>query len=99
MRNFQHLKRINDICEHYNLRKSLAKGAFGHVWEATHVKSNLSCAVKKIPKAKLDEASIHWTLMDQEIDILDNYDHPNIVGVFDFCEDDTHIYIALELML
>lgn len=52
-----------------------------------HVKTNFSCAVKQIPKAKLDEAKVHWTLMDQEIAILDKYDHPNIVGVFDFCED------------
>ena len=37
--------------------------------------------------------------MDQEIEILDKYDHPHIVGVFDFCEDDENIYIALELML
>ena len=36
--------------------------------------------------------------MDSEIEILDNYDHPNIVGVFDFCEDEYNIYIALELV-
>ena len=65
----------------------LNKGSFGKVWEAMHVKTNFSCAVKQIPKAKLDEAKVHWTLMDQEIAILDKYDHPNIVGVFDFCED------------
>ena len=45
-KNFHHYKKLDDINEHYELRKILNKGSFGKVWEATHVKTNFSCAVK-----------------------------------------------------
>ena len=37
-------------------------------------------------------------LMWQEIETLNKYDHPNIVTVLDFCEDNYFIYIVFELM-
>lgn len=37
--------------------------------------------------------------MWSEIKILDKYDHPNIVRVLDFCEDQDNVYIVFELML
>ena len=36
--------------------------------------------------------------MWQEIEALDKYDHPNIVRVLDFCEDDANIYLVFELI-
>ena len=36
--------------------------------------------------------------MWQEIETLNKYDHPNIVTVLDFCEDNQSIYIVFELM-
>ena len=36
--------------------------------------------------------------MWQEIETLNKYDHPNIVTVLDFCEDNQFIYIVFELM-
>ena len=36
--------------------------------------------------------------MWQEIETLNKYDHPNIVTVLDFCEDNQYIYIVFELM-
>ena len=36
--------------------------------------------------------------MWQEIEALDKYDHPNIVRVLDFCEDDDNIYLVFELI-
>ena len=62
------------------------------------MKTQQFCALKKITKAKLDEAKVKWNLMWSEIEILDKYDHPNIVRVLDFCEDLENIYIVFELI-
>ena len=37
-------------------------------------------------------------LMMQELEALDQLEHPHIVRVLDLCEDEQHIYIVLELM-
>ena len=37
--------------------------------------------------------------MMQELEALDELEHPNIVRVLDLCEDPYNIYIVLELMV
>lgn len=36
--------------------------------------------------------------MVNEIDILKSMDHPNIVKVYEYFEDDLHFYIVMELI-
>ena len=51
-------------------------------------------------KAKL-EARSDGTLVElmmQELEALDQLEHPHIVRVLDLCEDEPNIYIVLELM-
>ena len=56
------------------------------------------CAVKKITKESLENKQIETALLWQEIETLDKFDHPNIVRVLDFCEDEDNIYIVFELI-
>ena len=36
--------------------------------------------------------------MKQELESLENTDHPHITRIFDLCEDDKYYYIVMELI-
>ena len=80
------------------MRKELGEGAFGTVHEAMHRHLNTLCAVKQITKSKFESKTVEKKLMESELKTLHKYDHPHIVRVLDLCEDDTNIYIVLELV-
>ena len=54
--------------------------------------------MKVITKESLENKQTETALLWQEIEALDKFDHPNIVRVLDFCEDETKIYIVFELV-
>ena len=73
--------------------RKLGEGAFGTVYEATHIQANRACAVKIISKRKLKQHQIYVNLMDQELEALDQLEHPHIVHVLDLLQDDDNYYI------
>jgi len=72
----------------------LGKGAFGSVYMATNLFNNTKCAIKFIRKEGLRQHSDLIRLMEQEIEVLKNTDHPNIVRLIDMFEDDVNVYIV-----
>lgn len=52
---FKGFKSIKDINEIYSLLEKLGQGSFGEVVKAEHMKASVDCAVKKIPKSKINE--------------------------------------------
>ena len=86
-RMFRAHKKVEDISELYQMRKFIAEGAFGKVYEAHHIRADRPVAVKIISKAKLRESNVHEKLMMQELEALDKLEHPHIVHVVDLCED------------
>ena len=65
---------------------------------AKNLISGVDCAVKVIQKALVNEREILVTLMKQELQVLEDINHPYIVRVLDLCEDEYNYYIALELL-
>jgi serine/threonine protein kinase len=64
---------------------------------ARHKKSQALFALKKIPKAVIKS----HMMMDQlalEIRIQSCLSHSNVLGMYGFFEDKTHLYIVLEYM-
>jgi calcium/calmodulin-dependent protein kinase I len=53
-------------------------------------------AIKVIAKRKLTEED--KVGLQNEIDILKQVDHPNIVKLFDIYEDDKYFFLIMELM-
>ena len=60
-----------------------------------HRLTNIERAVKIINKNKMNIKE--RSRMYQEIKILKQLDHPNIVKIFDFYDDDDYMYIVTEL--
>jgi calcium-dependent protein kinase len=60
-----------------------------------HKESQVQRAVKVLRKNLLDEKEME--MLKNEIGILKEMDHPNIVKMYEFLEDEKRIYIVTEI--
>ncbi|CDW82534.1 calcium-dependent protein [Stylonychia lemnae] len=91
----------------YKLTKEiLGKGEFGLVgkairkvsiknWEQSHEDEKKVVAIKAIAKQRLDQDMIKH--IRSEMKILNTLDHPNIIKYYEDFENDTHIFLVMEL--
>ena len=85
-----------NIHDHYLLYSPpLGKGAFGEVRKAVHKSSKIVRAVKMLMKSKTKEDD--KKRLFNEVEVLRRLDHPNILKVFEFFEDEKYFYIVIEL--
>lgn len=80
----------------YKIGKVLGEGAYGEVRLVTHRDSKEKRACKVLKKEKLDKEEIQK--LSNEIRVLKGLDHPNIVKIYEFMEDEKRIYIVTELI-
>jgi len=65
------------------------------VYEATRIKDGEKYAVKKVDKKLID----NMEQLKREINIMTKIDHKNVLKLYDIFEDDTHVYIVMELVI
>lgn len=75
---------------------TLGIGSFGEVRKAKHLNTNENRAIKIISKKEC--SYIEQIRIMEEIEILKHLDHPNIVKIYEFFEDDNFLYIVMELI-
>jgi calcium-dependent protein kinase len=88
-------KKTGKIRDHYRIGKLLGSGAFGEVRLCLHKETQTQRAVKVLRKNLLDPKEME--MLKNEIAILKDLDHPNIVKMFEFLEDEKRIYIVTEI--
>lgn len=81
--------------EEYLILKELGEGSFGKVLKVVHKITNNIRAIKVIKKLNLEKDYNKSKLYD-EIKILKETDHPNIIKIFEFFEDEENYYIVSE---
>ena len=93
-----------DVNEHYHLKEMLGDGAFSKVYLAECKKqSGGLAAVKIIDKEELCKDEDKMFLVDKEIEIMSQLDHPNIVRLYEVFESKKEVnfihwpFISLEL--
>ena len=85
-------KNTQTLTAEYEPEGQLGEGGYGQVYLVRHKKMNLFRAMKVIPvKSK---ASGEKT--DEEIELLKQLDHPNIVKLFEYFSDDDKYYLITE---
>ena len=81
-----------DTIENYQKIQRLGKGSYSSVYKVMKKNTNIFRAMKVIPKNyQKDNDEIL-----REIDILKNLDHPNVMKIYEFLEDDKNYYIIQE---
>ncbi|KAL4505982.1 hypothetical protein ABPG72_013743 [Tetrahymena utriculariae] len=84
---------IEDV---YTFDKVLGEGSFGIVKRAIKKDTGEAFAVKMIKKENLESDDMN--ALQQEVEILTEIDHPNVVKLYEIYEDDAYFYMVLELM-
>jgi calcium-dependent protein kinase len=72
----------------------VGEGAYGQVRKAVHKKTGVERAIKIISKRKTDKKAQEWLI--NEVAILKQLDHPNIMKVHEFFEDTKYFYIVTD---
>jgi serine/threonine protein kinase len=78
-----------------NLEKCLGKGAFGEVYLTTKKGSKLKYATKKIDKSVMKNPKSKEYL-ENEINILKEMDHPNIIKLIEVKDTTKYYYLVME---
>lgn len=88
----------DEVDRRYAIRREIAHGGMGCVFEAEHLVTAARVALKTLTQAALGRASAHERLL-REARILGSLRHPGIVGVHDAGTCQTHgPFVALELI-
>ncbi|EKX74349.1 protein kinase domain containing protein [Theileria equi strain WA] len=82
--------------ENYKAVKLLGKGSFGEVLLCIHRATGNQYAIKVISKNSLKKKGDHESLL-REVNVLKDLDHPNIMKIFEFFEDEKYYYFVTEL--
>lgn len=88
--------KTNDINKDYILGRNLGAGGLGSVRIAIHIHTKKDRAVKTIKKSNISSDMRLKSQFFTEIDILRQTDHPNIVKLYEFYEDDRNFHLVIE---
>lgn len=88
---------IPQTVQQYVIIKSLGSGAFATVYLAQHGITQIMVALKCIPKAKLRNQA-EFELLQREVNLMRNLDHPFIVTFYEVLDDKDNFYIAMEVV-
>ena len=81
----------------YKLGEVLGQGSFGKVYKCRSTVTNQDYAIKIVTKESLNHPVLH-KLMRQELEVLANVNHPNIMRIYELFEDDINYYIISEII-
>ncbi|XP_066108897.1 serine/threonine-protein kinase 33 [Saccopteryx bilineata] len=84
-----------DIQEIYVFGRTLGKGSFGMVFEATHKETETKWAIKKVNKEKAGSSAVK--LLEREVNILKIVKHEHIIHLEQVFETPTKMYLVMEL--
>jgi len=93
------IQRTKNIWDVYDKLEFLGEGAFGAVYKVSRKNSGIHeiiRALKEISKKALNENMQNEEELKNEIEVLKNLDHPNIMKIFEFYEDENNIYLVNE---
>merc|ERR1711935_309144 len=84
------------ITSDYEFIKEIGSGAFSKVYKARHKLSKALRCVKKLSKKDLTEEEKEKLI--EEVSILKTLDHPNILKVLEFYQNDKYFFIVAEYL-
>ena len=84
-------KKMSDV---YSMeKKTLGSGTYGVVHKVTHKVTKQVRACKTIARKKIK----NWERFQQEVTILQTLDHPHIIKLYEYFEDEKNVYLITEI--
>ena len=91
------MKSTEKFKDNYLIGLSLGSGAFGEVRKCKGQRSNAVRAVKILRKEKIgDPDGFIVQRFIHEMEVLKHLDHPNIMKLYEFYEDEKRYYLVME---
>eukprot|EP00928_Gymnodinium_smaydae_P072283 TRINITY_DN55672_c0_g1_i1.p1 TRINITY_DN55672_c0_g1~~TRINITY_DN55672_c0_g1_i1.p1 ORF type:complete len:593 (-),score=135.62 TRINITY_DN55672_c0_g1_i1:126-1904(-) len=80
---------------HYrtDLYEPLGAGGFGDVYQTVHIATGMKCAVKVLRKDRFED----FSLVLSELAVLLELDHPHVLKLYEYFEDEVAVYVVTEL--
>ncbi|CAG9325040.1 unnamed protein product [Blepharisma stoltei] len=85
-----------DVKQFYQIIKEIGSGGFGTVYTVKDRRSGLQRAMKELPKDRMDRESNEKML--EEVEILRELDHPNIMKIYEVIESAKSYFIISEFL-
>ena len=89
-------KKAGALRSNYVISSKIGSGAFGYVRLAVHKDTGQKRAIKTIEKESITKDMKERTKFFNEVDILRRADHPNIIKLYEFYEDEKHYHLVTE---
>ena len=94
-------KTVNNINDRYQFGRLLGAGSFGAVYEATTL-GGVSVAIKKLSREEFENSSTNSEVLKKllmnEMQVLQDTDHPYFTRIFEILEDADFFYVVMELL-
>lgn len=81
------------VTRYYRFKSVLGQGSFGIVHKVVRIDSGIERVCKSIPKSN---TSVPFSQIESEIRIIATLDHPNIIKIVEYFEDDIHMHLIME---
>jgi len=86
------------LADQYSIKKELGEGSFGSVCLVTRKIDKLDMAMKKMDRVdKKTKKTADLEKLKNEVDIMRQMDHPNLIKMYDDMSDEVKIYLMMEL--
>ena len=85
---------VGDVVEHYRIESVLGRGGMGQVFRAVHEITGQQAALKMLHREKIDDVGQRERFVN-EARVLARLDHPNLVPLLGYIEEDNGVFIVL----
>ena len=86
--------RSSKVHRYYRFRSVIGQGSFGVVHRVVHIPSGQERVCKTIFKGS---SSVPSNQFENEIRIIAQLDHPHVIRIFEYFEDDREVHLIMEL--
>ena len=95
-RNFVVQRKNTNVYDVYEKINFLGEGAFGSVYKVRRKNSGTREIIRALKEINKENVIGNEDEIRNEIEVLKNLDHPNIMKIFEFFEDDKNMYLINE---
>jgi serine/threonine protein kinase len=81
------------VVKQYRFKSVIGQGSFGVVYRVEHKLSGQARVCKSVSKSS---CTVPLKQLEAEIRIIGQLDHPNIIRLYEFFEDDVHVHLIME---